>query len=115
MGMRVERGDGYWLLIGGPVPRGASAITIGPVISMRERAVGNERLLRHELEHVKQWRRFGPIGFLVRYLRPYVKWRLRGYPHWGAYRRIPFEIEAEWTARRSLLESGRGSRPRPLG
>lgn len=81
------------------MPPGAAAITIGSVVSVRRRAAGNERLLRHELVHVRQWRRFGAAGFLVRYLAAYARWRVRGHPHWAAYRRIPLEIEAEWLAR----------------
>ena len=65
-------------------------------------------LLRHELVHVRQWRRYGVIGFLTRYVGSYVHGRLRGYTHRNAYRRIPFEIEADWVARRILRgESGR--------
>ena len=41
------------------------------------------------------------VGFLRRYLGAYLPWRLRGYPHWAAYRRIPHEVEAEWIARRA--------------
>jgi hypothetical protein len=85
--------------VGGPVPPGASAITIGPVISVRRGAAGNQRLLRHELVHVRQWRELGFVGFLRRYLSAYLRWRLHGYPHWGAYRRIPLEVEAEWQSR----------------
>ncbi len=98
--MGLERRDGYWLWVGGPVPPGAAAITIGGLVSVRRRSAGSSRLLRHELVHVRQWRRHGAVGFLVRYLGPYLGWRLRGYPHKAAYRRIPFEIEAEWEARR---------------
>jgi hypothetical protein len=97
--VRLERRDGHWLLIGGPVPPGASAITIGPVISVRTRAVTDARLLRHELVHVEQWRRLGVVGFVARYLVAYAGWRLRGHDHWAAYRRIPLEVEAEWRAR----------------
>lgn len=100
--MRLERRDGYWLLIGGPVPPGSSAITVGSVVSVRRRSVGSERLLRHEVEHVAQYRRYGLIGFLRRYGRDYLGWRVRGYGHWAAYRRIPFEASAEWRARRAL-------------
>ena len=81
------------------MPPGASAITIGPVISVRRRAASSARLLRHELVHVEQWRRYGVVGFLWRYLGAYLAWRLRGHSHWAAYRRIPFEVEAEWTSR----------------
>ncbi|HEY3144219.1 MAG TPA: DUF4157 domain-containing protein [Acidimicrobiales bacterium] len=97
----LQRHEGYWLLAG-PAAPGARATTFGPLIMMRRSGVGNARLLRHELEHVRQWRENGVPGFLRRYLGPYFRWRLRGYPHWAAYRRIPFEIEAEWIARRSV-------------
>ncbi|MGH9245117.1 MAG: hypothetical protein ACRD29_12525 [Acidimicrobiales bacterium] len=103
--MRLERRQGYWLVEGGPVPPGATAITIGSVVIARPGALASPRLERHELEHVRQWRRHGPVGFLVRYLGAYARWRLRGYPHNGAYRRIPFEIEAEWIARRETSTS----------
>jgi len=81
------------------VPPGAAAITIGPVISIRGRSATNERLLRHEVVHVEQWRRLGVGGFLWRYVGSYLGWRLRGRPHWAAYRRIPLEVEAEWRSR----------------
>ena len=97
--MRLERRDDHWRLIGGPVPPGAAAITIGRVVSVRTRAAADERLAIHEAHHVRQWRRHGIVGFLVRYLGSYLGWRLRGYPHWAAYRRIPLEVEAEWVAR----------------
>lgn len=100
--MRLERRDGYWLLIGGPVPPGSSAITFGSVVSVRRRSVDSVRLLRHEAEHVAQYRRYGIVGFLRRYVRAYLGWRFRGYGHWGAYQRIPFEASAEWRARRAL-------------
>lgn len=85
-----------WLLLGGPVPRGAAAITLGPVVSVRRAAAGDEGLLAHELVHVRQWRELGVVGFLVRYVGAYLRWRVRGYGHWAAYRRIPLEVEAVW-------------------
>lgn len=94
----LERRNGYWLWREGPVPRGASGITIGPVVSVRS-ADPSAHLLRHEEGHVAQWRQLGPLGFLVRYLSAYLRARLAGRPHWAAYRRIPLEIEAEWSAR----------------
>jgi Domain of unknown function (DUF4157) len=98
--VRIERHEGYWLVVG-PAAPGAAATTIWSVIFMRPRAVGNRRLLRHELEHVRQWHERGVLGFALRYLASYLRWRLRRYPHWAAYRRIPFEVEAEWLARRA--------------
>jgi hypothetical protein len=97
----LERAGDHWVWIGGPVPPGADAITIGSVVSVRRAASENAHLLRHEVEHVRQWRRLGGFGFLRRYLGSYARWRLRGYGHWPAYRRIPLEVEAEWAARRS--------------
>jgi hypothetical protein len=90
------------LVVGGPVPPGAEAITIGPVVSVREGREQSTYLMRHEAVHVRQWHRYGMIGFLCRYLSSYVKWRLCRKGHWGAYRRIPFEIEADWVARRTM-------------
>ena len=100
--MRVERRDDCVLLVGGPVPPGADAITVGPLISVRSGHESSPYLVRHERVHVQQWRRFGVIGFLVRYVGSYLLWRIRRKGHWGAYRRIPFEIQADWVARRSL-------------
>ena len=111
--MPLERRDGWWLWVGGPVPPGADAITILRVVSVRATAATSERLLRHEAVHVEQWRALGLIGFLVRYVGAYLRWRLRGYGHWAAYRRIPLEVEAEWTARRT--EAAERSVFRPPG
>lgn len=84
------------------MPPGADAITLGRVVSVRAKAATSVRLLRHEAVHVRQWRDLGAIRFLVRYVGAYLRWRLRGYPHWAAYRRIPLEVEAEWFARRGV-------------
>jgi hypothetical protein len=91
---------------------GASATTLGRFIFMRTEARGSARLLRHELVHVRQWRELGVPGFSRRYLGNYLRWRLRRYPHWAAYRRIPLEIEADWEARRAeVTPVGRGGPP----
>jgi hypothetical protein len=82
------------------VPPGADAITLGSLIIVRRAAAGDGQLLHHERVHVRQWRELGLTGFLRRYLGAYLRWRLRGYGHWAAYRRIPLEVEAEWLARR---------------
>jgi hypothetical protein len=97
--LKLERHRDHLRVIGGPVPPGAAAITIGSVISVRARAAGDERLLRHELVHVEQWRRLGFVGFVRRYLGSYLGWRLRGHSHRDAYRHIGLEVEAEWRAR----------------
>jgi len=77
-------------------------MTIGRVILVRRIAAGDARLMRHEEEHVRQWRELGTVRFLCRYLGSYIRWRVRGYDHWDSYRRIPLEIEAERVARRDV-------------
>ena len=41
----------------------------------------------------------GPVRFVARYVAGYLRWRLKGYPHKAAYRRIPAEVEAYWEQR----------------
>ncbi|MEN9823954.1 MAG: hypothetical protein RLZ04_2380 [Actinomycetota bacterium] len=103
---RLERRDGYVLWTGGPVPKGMAGITLGSLVIVRDGCV-SERLIRHELVHVRQWRRHGVFGFGARYLGHYLLWRVRRKGHHGAYLRIPMEIEAEWVARRSLATAVR--------
>jgi hypothetical protein len=100
--MGIERRDGWWLWVGGPVPPGATGITLGRLVIVRRGHERSERLLRHELEHVAQYERLGIPRFLARYLVAYLRWRARGYGHRSAYRRIPYEASAEWRARRAL-------------
>lgn len=102
---RIERREGYTLLVDGPVPPGAAAITLGSVIIIRERCCDDEALLAHELVHVRQWAELGVLRFVTLYLGAYVAWRLRGYDHWSAYRRIPLECEAEWCSVRRHADS----------
>lgn len=100
MGLR-RRGD-HWLWVGGPVPPGSDAITIWTVISVRRQCADSAHLLRHEEEHVRQWRRLGVFGFLRIYLGSYLSARWRGFGHRAAYRMIPLEVEAEQAARQAL-------------
>lgn len=96
------RHDGHWLWIGGPVPRSAAGITFGSLVIVKKVAATRTsfpELLAHERVHVDQWRAFGTIGFLRRYVGGYLAARFQGYGHYGAYRRIPFEIEAVWKSR----------------
>lgn len=109
--MRIERHDGATFVVSRFVAPGAAATTVGHYVFVRPGSIGSRRLIEHELVHVRQWRELGVPGFLVRYLGAYLRWRLRRYPHWAAYRRIPLEIEADWAARgRDLpLSHGVGS------
>ena len=98
-----RRGD-HWVWVGGPVPPGSDAITIGSVISVRKPYADDPGLLRHEEEHVRQWRELGAGRFLRAYLGSYLAWRWRGFGHRAAYRMIPLEVEAEAAARRFLAD-----------
>lgn len=93
--------------VGGPVPPGADAVTVGSLVIVRRDAADSERLLRHEGVHVEQWRRWGVVGFLRRYLGAYLRWRVRGYGHRAAYLRIPLEVEAFWWG--EAIRAGAGS------
>jgi hypothetical protein len=106
--VRLRRHGDYWLLIGGPVPPGSAAITIGSVVSVRKRYAGDARLLRHEEEHVRQWRELGKVRFLREYLGAYVHWRRQGFGHQAAYRLIPLEVEAEEAADHFAADPGGG-------
>ncbi len=105
--MPIEQRDGFRLWEGGPVPNGSDGITLGSLVIVRE-GKATPYLLRHELVHVRQWRRYGVAGFSARYIGSYLLWRLRRKGHRGAYLRIPMEIEADWVARRSLATAVRG-------
>jgi hypothetical protein len=59
---------------------------------------------------VRQWRQHGPVGFLRRYLGSYLELRMKGYGHDGAYRRIPFEVEADRAAIGAETDAGTGGR-----
>lgn len=98
--MALRRRGDHWIWVGGPVPPGSAAITVGPVISVRRRWADDARLLRHEEEHVRQWRAMGFVPFLGRYLGSYARWRALGFGHQAAYRLIPQEVEAEAAADR---------------
>ncbi len=112
--MRLRRHGDHWLLVGGPVPPGSAAITVGSVVSVRRRYADDPRLLRHEAEHVRQWRELGKIRFLRQYLGAYLRWRRHGFGHQAAYRLIPLEVEAEAAAERFMADPGGGAGD-PLG
>ena len=99
---RPVRNEDHWLWIGGPVPRGSAAITLGSLVVVRAEVAMSEQfaeLLRHERVHVSQWQELGAVRFLAQYLGAYLKFRLRGYGHNAAYRRIPLEVAAVVIAR----------------
>lgn len=62
-------------------------------------------LLVHELAHLEQYARLGPMRHLAEYLGDYLRGRLRGASHWDAYRSIRLEVEAREVAARFDVEA----------
>lgn len=91
---KVRHGYPWWLrpwLLSDVV-----AITLGRrvFLSARVAPASIERLLRHELAHVRQVNRHGLIGFYWRYLAEFARhfWKVRSLNR--AYAMISFEQEA---------------------
>jgi hypothetical protein len=57
-------------------------------------------LIIHELAHVEQWRRLGPLRFMYSYLGGYLTGRRSGLGHRRAYLAIPLEEWARASARK---------------
>ena len=55
-------------------------------------------LIVHELTHIAQWRRLGPVGWARSYLGDYLRSRRGGMQHHDAYRAIGLEVEARAAA-----------------
>ena len=62
----------------------AAAVTLGRTIIVHPNVQLTDRLLRHELAHVQQWRRY-PVTFPVRYVINHLRY---------GYHANPFEVEA---------------------
>lgn len=71
-----------------PTP-GTDAVTVWPFIFCKPEYKYDKKLIAHEREHLKQWIRYGIIGFLPVYLYQYFK-----FGYWDA----PLEIEARKAA-----------------
>ena len=78
------------------------AIYLSPKAYEQALAGTAPRLLAHEGVHVEQWRRLGPVRFLVAYITDYLRGRLAGLPHDAAYRAIALEQEADRLAARDV-------------
>ena len=77
------------------VPNHPRAMTFGSTVVARERL--DDAVVVHELTHVAQYRRFGPL-YLPLYLLGAAWGRLR---HGHSYLGNPFEVEAMQAAERS--------------
>jgi hypothetical protein len=89
----VELPDGVSVVQGRWIPwiggiftggRAAAAVTLGNTIVVHPDAILSAELLRHELEHVRQWRQDG-WRFPFRYARLFVRY---------GYRQNPYEVAA---------------------
>lgn len=76
------------------LPPQADAMTLGNTIYVRPGHQDSDRLIAHELVHVRQWAELGRVGFLARYLSSYFRNLARLRNHMAAYRSIPLEEEA---------------------
>ncbi|MCU1348805.1 MAG: hypothetical protein JWO56_1835 [Acidobacteria bacterium] len=79
--------------------RDVVGITLGRGIYLSPRMLDRpreevERLVRHELAHVRQVARLGLLRFLWRYAAEWIRNRRKGMPAAQAYSEISFEIEA---------------------
>jgi hypothetical protein len=76
--------------------RGVVAITLGRRVYVAAGVAEDalERIVRHELAHVRQVARLGLPRFLWRYLAEYVRHRRHGLGSHAAYLAISFEVEA---------------------
>jgi hypothetical protein len=93
----VRYGYPWWLR---PfLARDVIGITLGRRIYLNPRVAQRpdpylERLLRHELAHVRQVNRLGLLLFLGRYAGEFLQHFLRERSVAAAYRKISFEVEA---------------------
>ena len=87
----VDESGAYVYLAPKWFPMGnVQAITLGSTITFREEKLITERLLRHEREHIKQWRMLG-VFFLPLYILASV---YAGVVYQDGYRSNIFEIKA---------------------
>lgn len=84
------------------LPHTFAGLTLGPLVLL-DRAQptdGSSTLIAHELVHVEQWQRHGPLRFLVWYLGDFVR-QYRTRRSWmESYRAIDAEVEARRRTRR---------------
>ena len=83
---------------------GVNGMTLGRLVLLRRGHERSEKLIAHELVHVRQWAELGVPRFLVCYLRTYLLGLVRLHSHRRAYLAIPLEEEARretaaWVAR----------------
>lgn len=94
---RVRVGYPFWLR---PfLQRSVVGITLGRTVYLSNRLLERQddelqRIVRHELAHVRQVQQLGLFRFLYRYVAEYVRHRRSGLSSAAAYEAISFEREA---------------------
>lgn len=85
------------LITGGPwwklIPSHYQGMALFPFVLVRS-PNPSDRLLRHERIHLQQQLELAVLPFYLWYLVEYFWFRLQGYSHQRAYRKIRFEREA---------------------
>jgi hypothetical protein len=108
--VRITELPGDGRLAGALRSRRIGAFTIGRRVfaagPLDELESGARELLVHELVHVRQASELGLLRFGFAYLAAYLRGRRRGLGHQGAYRAIPFEVEAYELAASTSRDSG---------
>ena len=59
----------------------------------------NAQLIVHELTHIEQWRRLGPVRHSLQYVGDFLRGLVAGKGSFAAYKAIRLELEARQTAR----------------
>ena len=67
----------------------------------------NAHLIVHELTHIEQWRRLGPIRHSVQYVGDFLRGVVAGKGTFASYKGIRLELEARQTARLVMTLSRR--------
>lgn len=72
-----------------------TAVTLGHHVyyAISKESISN-RLRKHEMVHVIQYKQLGFMRFLYRYFKEYIGFRIKGLNHYRAYLEISYEKEA---------------------
>jgi hypothetical protein len=69
------------------------AIVLYPFIFFKDKYPSG-RIIRHELVHVDQIKKYGWFRFYLSYIMEYASYRVRGLSHYDSYMKISYEVEA---------------------
>jgi hypothetical protein len=81
-------------LMGGVVPGGKIAITLGHTVTYSDPLKPDPQLVEHEFQHVYDYENQGGVGFLGNYSKSYISWLPLTRNSDAAYSLIPTEVIA---------------------